>query len=401
MLGARQSLLQLVRGLDPSRYVPHVAVPQPGGLTEALDAAGIGWTALRLRPWRKAKSWPFIPIALRRLRRLAADLDAALLHANEVYPTPYAVRSCPHLPTICHVRLEAEPNLFRKYDAGRASAVVAVSEAVEEVLRHPEARVLPDRLHVIYNGLELDSFAAEATVAPASDSPTATALSQLDALIQRTQAENPGEPLFVLGQFGLLTPRKRHADVLAALAGFNSGGSPAPRARVLYLVLGDAGPRDVVAGQPGHPAEVARHLGVLADATTDWNGRRAMAMFVPFQQTVAPFMARCHAVVLPSDQEGFGRVLIEAAALGLPALGSTAGGIREVVRDGETGLIFPVGDVGALGAAIARLADDAPLRTRLGAAGRDCARARFSLAAHCQQVMALYDELILARRAKD
>lgn len=82
-------------------------------------------------------------------------------------------------------------------------------------------------------------------------------------------------------------------------------------------------------------------------------------------------------LVLPSildargDTEGLGVVLLEAMSYGVPVIGSNLGGITDIVRDGETGLLVPPGDPGSLSAALQRLATDRDLAKRLGQAGRD------------------------------
>jgi glycosyltransferase involved in cell wall biosynthesis len=78
---------------------------------------------------------------------------------------------------------------------------------------------------------------------------------------------------------------------------------------------------------------------------------------------------RAWAVVLPSLKEGWGITNLEAAACGTPALVADNSALRESVKDGETGYLFPTGDSAALGAAMARLEDPA-LRARLGRAAR-------------------------------
>jgi glycosyltransferase involved in cell wall biosynthesis len=70
-------------------------------------------------------------------------------------------------------------------------------------------------------------------------------------------------------------------------------------------------------------------------------------------------------LVLPSEAEGFGLVLIEAMAAGVPVVATEAPGIRDVVQDGETGLLVPVGAPPALADAIRRVLEDSPLRQRL------------------------------------
>jgi glycosyltransferase involved in cell wall biosynthesis len=91
--------------------------------------------------------------------------------------------------------------------------------------------------------------------------------------------------------------------------------------------------------------------------------------------------------------EPFGQVVIEGMAAGLPVLAAGAGGPAEVVRHDEDGLLYPPGDVGALAAALRRLAADEPARRRLGAAGRLTAR-RFRPEVAAERLMGVYDQVL-------
>lgn len=102
--------------------------------------------------------------------------------------------------------------------------------------------------------------------------------------------------------------------------------------------------------------------------------------------------------VVASRHEGFGVAAVEAAACGLPVVASTAGGLPEVVDDGTTGLLVPVEDVDTLTAAIARLIDDAVLRHRLGAAGREMAVQRYGCAACVATMLSLYRRVMAKSR---
>ncbi len=79
---------------------------------------------------------------------------------------------------------------------------------------------------------------------------------------------------------------------------------------------------------------------------------------------------RAWAVVFPSPKEGWGITNLEAAGCGTPAVASNSPGLKESVRDGETGMLVPHGDAAALAAALRALVRDAPLRERLGAGAR-------------------------------
>ena len=83
--------------------------------------------------------------------------------------------------------------------------------------------------------------------------------------------------------------------------------------------------------------------------------------------------------LLPSESESFGLAALEAMSCGVPVIASRVGGVPEVVIDGETGLLAPVGDIAAMAAHVVRLLADAPLRARLGQAARARAETVFPL----------------------
>jgi glycosyltransferase involved in cell wall biosynthesis len=89
------------------------------------------------------------------------------------------------------------------------------------------------------------------------------------------------------------------------------------------------------------------------------------------ERDARPLNAAFDLAVLASEAEGMPNALLEAAAAGRALLSTAAGGAVEIALDGSTGLVVPVGDAGALAAAMGRLVDDAELRARLGAAARD------------------------------
>ncbi len=93
---------------------------------------------------------------------------------------------------------------------------------------------------------------------------------------------------------------------------------------------------------------------------------------------------------MPSFREGFGVVCAEAMAHGRPVVASAVGGLLDLVADGETGIHVPPGDVDALRAALQRLLDDRELRRRMGEAGRERVRERFSWDAVTDATIAAY-----------
>ena len=101
--------------------------------------------------------------------------------------------------------------------------------------------------------------------------------------------------------------------------------------------------------------------------------------FLGYRNDIPELLGRSDIAVLTSLKEGIPRAALEAMAAGLPMVGTRVTGTREVVRDGETGFLVDVGDPSALADALARLIDDPALRARMGAAGCERVRQRFSI----------------------
>ncbi|HEX6389325.1 MAG TPA: glycosyltransferase, partial [Solirubrobacteraceae bacterium] len=91
----------------------------------------------------------------------------------------------------------------------------------------------------------------------------------------------------------------------------------------------------------------------------------------------------------------FPNAALEAAAAGCCVVASAHGGLPEMLRDGETGVLVAPGDAAALATAVAGLVDDPARREALGAAARADIRARFSRERMLDEVQALYDALLI------
>ncbi len=105
-----------------------------------------------------------------------------------------------------------------------------------------------------------------------------------------------------------------------------------------------------------------------------------VTVFTGFQDPT-PYVAGADVVLVPSRVESFGLVAVEALLLGRPVVAARTGGLREVIRDGETGLLVDADDPRELADAVIRLLRDPELATALGTAGRADAQARFSMSA--------------------
>jgi glycosyltransferase involved in cell wall biosynthesis len=112
---------------------------------------------------------------------------------------------------------------------------------------------------------------------------------------------------------------------------------------------------------------------------------------------VPAYLSQLHALVLPSRTgrrwvEQFGRVLIEAMASGVPVIGSSSGEIPNVI--GDAGLVFPEGDVAALGERLQALIDDRALWHDLAQRGQERVRQRYTQAHIAAETVEVYEEMM-------
>jgi len=178
---------------------------------------------------------------------------------------------------------------------------------------------------------------------------------------------SPGKVLMHISNFRAV---KRTADVIRIFAKV-SAALPAT-----LVMVGDGPDRGIA-------QEEARVLGV-ADRV----------QFLGRIENVAPLLSSADLFLLPSASESFGLSALEALACGVPVVASDTGGIPEVVQDGITGALRPVGDVDAMAiAAIEILADDARWATMSAAASAD-ARTRFSESRIIGQYESTYEDAI-------
>jgi glycosyltransferase involved in cell wall biosynthesis len=136
---------------------------------------------------------------------------------------------------------------------------------------------------------------------------------------------------------------------------------------------------------------------VLAAFPAETRGRVRLARAGSDEETAAAFAA-ADLFVLPSLFEGTPLTLVEAMASGLPVVTTATCGMRDVVRDGENGLLVPTRSPSAIAAAVERFIDDESLRARLGTAARAEAAERYTWKLAAAPVLEVYERLCAARR---
>ena len=226
------------------------------------------------------------------------------------------------------------------FSLGRCDAVTAVSEFLAARARETFGL---RRIHVVPDFVE-----------PRRISPVAAA---------RTRAALAPGGEAVLLHASNFRPVKNAADVAEVFI-------RVARTRPAVLVLCGDGP------------DAAACVQRVADA-----GLRDRVRFLGMQSDPWPFMAAADAFLLPTSGEGFGLAALEAMAAGVPVVGTDAGGLREVVEDGASGILLPVHDVEGMARAVLRVLE--PSRHVVMAAAARRLAARFSPA----RVVARYESI--------
>jgi glycosyltransferase involved in cell wall biosynthesis len=230
-----------------------------------------------------------------------------------------------------------------------ADVVVANSQAVADDT-HVREGIARTRIRIIRNGV----------VIPAPD-PERRA---------RARARfEVSDGSVVVGCVGTFKPGKGQDRVLAAMGALWRLGSDA------WLVfVGDGPERERVAAEAARAGwDRLRMLGTVEDARDLYDG--------------------FDVVVSASDAEGLPNVLLEAAAAARPIVATAAGGTPEIVLDGRTGILVPLGDVEALTAGLDRILGDPELASRLGGAARSHVAEAFGVERFVAETAALYEEM--------
>ncbi|MCC5860638.1 MAG: glycosyltransferase family 4 protein [Gammaproteobacteria bacterium] len=175
----------------------------------------------------------------------------------------------------------------------------------------------------------------------------------------------------VIAMAAQLIPRKGHALLLEAL----------PRVWASHPTL-----TCLLFGRGAGHAALAGEI-----AAQGWTER---VRLVGWRADLAALLPAIDVLAHPALAEGLGLILLEAGACGVPVVACAAGGIPEVVVDGETGLLVPPGDAPALAGALLRILDDRTLARSLGAAARRRVATRFSIPAMAESYARLYRDIL-------
>jgi glycosyltransferase involved in cell wall biosynthesis len=299
----------------------------------------------------------FDPRSALRLRREIVARGVSIVHAHTGHAVTAAAMAVlgtsARVVVTRRVDFRLKRNWGTRWKYSRASALIAISHAVARALE--ASGIDPARIEIIPSGVDLTR-----TFEPASRETLAALGVPVGAplVVQVAQLVGHKDPVTFVRA---VAAARREVPTLHAL----SVGEGPLRGRVEAEVAA-LGLHDVL------------HLtGYRADADA--------------------LLAAADVATLSSQEEGLGTVLLDALSMGKPAAATAAGGIPEIIEDGVSGLLVPVHDAAALGAAIARLLLDTGLAARLRAGALRRA-ADFSVERTAERTLAVYAR-VLARGA--
>lgn len=358
--GAETNLLAILRNLDRSDFSPRAVIcPREGPLLDEVRKMGISGMAVRYHSYWSKKPYLFLR-TMHRLRDAVRSNHADVIHLNHQYLIDFAVAAgfITRTPVLCHFRgIKADKffNRFRRW-LNRATRIVAVSQAAASNL--VEYGVRPERITVIHDGIDFSRFRA---------STRSYALRREYSL---------SDEHFVIGYVGRPEPAKGLEDLLVA-----ARDVCASHKNVRFAVVGEPmlPGRDYI----GELKQLARHLGL--------DGK---VLFTGFRADVAEVYRDLDLMVLPSWEDAFPNVLLEAMASRVPVIATTVGGIPEIVRNGETGTLIEPKDIEGLTKAILSSVGMANQRKeRIVSRAEEHVRTHFSLERQVKEIENVYRQV--------
>ncbi|MBN2312216.1 MAG: glycosyltransferase family 4 protein [Candidatus Hydrogenedentes bacterium] len=365
--GAQENTFHTVRLADRARYevdlISGYTTGAEGSIEDRVRAAGIDVIRepMLVRAVSPVRDW----LALRRLARVFRERRYDIVHTHTskagfvgrlaavragvplIVHTPHGHVFEGYFPkpvTQVFIRLE-------RYAARKSHRLIALTaRGIEQHLAQGVGR--REQWIAIFSGIDLSPYAA--------------AVERREAT-RRALGIEPGDLL--VGGVGRLEPVKGFAYFVEAA---HRIAEAVPRAR--FILAGDG-------SQAGFLREKAQALG---------DRFRLLGL----RDDVPDLMAAMDIFVLPSVNEGMGRVLLECGAAGTPAVASAVGGVPDVLADGVAGLLVPPGDAGAIAGAVETLAADPERRRRMGSDARAAVVPAYGLERMVQSIEAVYETLI-------
>jgi glycosyltransferase involved in cell wall biosynthesis len=241
-----------------------------------------------------------------------------------------------------------------KWNHGSVRRIVCVSNAIADVIR--PALSDPARLRVVHSGVDLARF------------PPGPA----EGRLRREFAVPAGAR--IVGNVAALAPHKDYPTFVETAARVLARGVDAR-----FFAIGEGSERGAI------------------EAHLRRRGLEGKVILTGFRTDVARLLPELEVLLFPSSTEGLGTTVLDAFACSVPVVATRAGGIPELVRDGESGLLAPVGDADGLADRVVRILSDPALRARIVEGGLRRAE-DFTVARTAERILDVYREALAEGR---
>ncbi|MEM0951430.1 MAG: glycosyltransferase [Cyanobacteria bacterium P01_H01_bin.74] len=352
LYGSQQSLLVMLRQLAGNPYKCFVSLAKPGPLTQKLQEIShvtvlshqrLQWVKHDYRsPYQKLMDCLAILLNLvprvNRLCRTIKKYNIHCVHTNSTVSLEGALAAkwmgIPHVWHIRELFMTASPkfhmvlgaSLSRLIIQALSKRVLCISETVLNQFKADQKRH-PTRYMKLYNALSQESFAVVANQVAETQS----------ALLKPEDPEKEGNAMsqLIIGYVGRISEGKGLHELLEALIA-------AKKQQLFSFKL-------LVAGNFVDQGYKNRINGLIeALSLKKYGEKEASVSLLGYQEDLSDFYSKTTVVVVPSGNEPFGRVIIEAMAHGVPCVGTNAGGIPELITHSSTGWLYSPGDLHAL-----------------------------------------------------
>lgn len=338
----------------------HIAVPHDAGPVAVMQRAGFHHHDIPLKRGARRIGGELALIAS--LWRIVGAVRPDILHAVTMKPVLYAglVARLRRVPAVAHA-ITGLGYLFLIDGLAARVQRSLVKRLYRFALGHRNA------VAIFQNPDDLGLFLNNRLVDPAITAMIRGCGVDMDRFAR--QPEPTGTPAVVFPA-RILGDKGVHEFIAAARS---------LRDRARFILVGRT--------DPDNPTDVGE------DGIRAWE-REGIVTWDGFSTDMPRALAQANVVCMPSYREGLPRVLIEAAAIGRAIVTTDVPGCREIVRDGDNGLLVPARDGTATADAIARLLDDPALRARMAARGRTIAENEFSVDIFVRQSLAAYRRIL-------
>jgi len=371
--GAERSLLDLLKHLDEEKYRPVVCIPSEGKLIWEARRMGVETKVIPFHPEISKLSreygnrwyirllltpWYLVPTILEIAWFVRSrDIDVIVTNGIKCHFIGSMVSLTTRTKLIWHVRDLIEKGWLKwaLRFMGRyfPDKIITNSNAVGSMFPGNK------RKETVYNGIDLSHFR------PGING-------------KKIRSEfNVGRDTKLIGTIGHLAPLKGYEELTDAMVELVREGC-----NVKLAIVGEA----IYQNSNSYKQ---RLLSLVYS-----KGLKDRVIFAGFREDIPELLASFDIFVLPSRSEGFGRVNLEAMAMGKPVISTSVGGIPEVVLDGVTGILVPPENSGDLAHGILRLLNDAQLRKSLGSEGRKRVEEHFTVQAHAERIQEIYENIL-------